>query len=83
MLSFAHDTALVRSSDNLSDSIPELNNELNKVYTWLNLNKMGFNTSETCYMIFGPTKMTFPHNVNVVKINNIPMNRIGDDNYET
>ena len=33
-------------------------------------------------MIFGPTKMTFPHDDNVAKIN-IPMNRIGDDDNET
>ena len=84
VLSFADDTTLVKSSDNLSDSIPEINNELNKVYTWLNLNKMAINISKTCYMIFGPTKMTFPHNIdNIVNINNIPINRIGDNNNET
>ena len=33
-------------------------------------------------MIFEPTKMTFPNDDNVVKINDIPINRIGDDNNE-
>ena len=51
---FADDTNIYYESDSLLDLEKTINKELNKLYLWLNLNRLSLNIDKTNYIIFHP-----------------------------
>jgi hypothetical protein len=49
---FADDTNLLMSHKNLNTLIDKMNEELVKINTWLQLNKLLFNLTKTNFMLF-------------------------------
>ena len=64
LLSFADDTTLYQSSNNLVSLYFHINNELKNVSNWLSANKLSLNISKTKYMIFSSnTRLNIPPNL--------------------
>ena len=64
-----------------SDTSTLINTELDKIFQWLNSNKLSLNVSKTKYMIFHPsTKKQDLNSINL-HINNTPIERIKDFNF--
>ena len=76
---FADDTMFLNSSNNLKTLIYEANLELNKASSWFKANRLSLNVKKTKYMIFRNKYMYFDDNICNLKIDNIPLERIGDD----
>ena len=57
LLSFADDTTIYASSNNINDTLTIINNinEMTKLYEWLCVNKLSINISKTNYSLFGPS----------------------------
>ena len=53
-LLFADDTNLFCTGDNLRDTIQQINEELPKIYSWVNANKLSLNIDKTNFMLFTP-----------------------------
>ena len=51
---FADDTNIYCESDDLLDVEKTVNKELEKLYLWLNVNRLSLNVSKTNYIIFHP-----------------------------
>lgn len=54
VLNFADDTLFYMKFKNKNNMEIKLNNELDKIYSWLNNNHLRVNTSKTKYMVFAP-----------------------------
>lgn len=67
-LLYADDTNLLITGKDLPNTIQILNNELNNIHTWLQVNKLSINLSKTNYMIFTNSKL--PQHLPPIKINN-------------
>ena len=73
---YADDTFLINTSLNLNktEDIATLNNEFNKIYQWLTINKLTLNISKTKYMIFtskNRTPVTCSLKVNDIQIEKV------------
>ena len=51
---FADDTNIYHESNSLNDLERTVNKELNKLYLWLNLNRLSLNIDKTNFIIFHP-----------------------------
>jgi hypothetical protein len=71
---YADDTNLLISGKNLTQTIHLLNQELNKIHSWLQTNKLSINLTKTNYIIFSTNK-GHP-NLPCVKINNTPITQV-------
>ena len=69
MVLFADDTNAFLSGHDLKELESTLNDELQKIETWLRANKLSLNIKKTHFIIFKPKKKKNNHNVNI-KINN-------------
>ena len=75
---YADDTSLINTSLNLNktEDIATLNNEFNKIYQWLTINKLTLNISKTKYMIFTSKNRT-PVTCSL-KVNNIQIEKVSE-----
>ena len=79
---FADDTSFQISSSNPIKLFADSNEELGKVATWCNCNKLTINVSKTKYIIFRQKNMILPNNNLILKIGNEEIERIGHDQEE-
>ena len=77
LLSFADDTTLYISGNNLRTLTENINKELKNVYIWLCENKLSLNIDKTKFMVIGPTGATLNYELNLL-INNINIKQIGN-----
>ena len=56
LLLFADDSNAFVSGKNLDETIDTMNMELNKLVTWLNVNKLSLNIEKAHYMLFTNNK---------------------------
>ena len=75
---YADDTSLINTLLNLNktEDIATLNNEFNKIYQWLTINKLTLNISKTKYMIFTSKNRT-PVTCSL-KVNNIQIEKVSE-----
>ena len=78
---YADDTTLINTSINLNNdqNVVILNQELDKIYQWLNTNKLSLNISKTKFIIFAPKNKKV--NNPLITINNLRINRVSDFNF--
>lgn len=64
---FADDTLLTLETTNVPDGIKKINEDLQKIYFWLNQNKLKLNVCKSKYMIVGENSVRnlFQENINV------------------
>ena len=74
LILFADDTNLFRSGSDLSVVCREISDELNKLYTWFNVNKLSLNVTKTNYMIFSNKNVATDSNI---LINGADIERVG------
>ena len=65
---FADDTNIYYESASLQDLEKTINKELNKLYLWLNVNRLSLNVDKTNYIIFHPYNKPVKHHI-TIKIN--------------
>ena len=83
ILSFADDTTLYISDHNLISLFGKVNEEINKLYKWFCANKLSLNANKTKYIVIRPKHRRCDlDNMNVL-INDIPLNRIGQNCVDT
>ena len=70
---FADDTNIYHESNSLNDLERTVNKELNKLYLWLNLNRLSLNIDKTNFIIFHPYNKPLKQQV-TIKINNTAIN---------
>ena len=70
---FADDTNIYHESNSLNDLERTVNKELNKLYLWLNLNRLSLNIDKTNFIIFHPYNKPVKQQV-TIKINNTAIN---------
>ena len=71
---FADDTNMFISGRNIDEMIDVMNNELVRLVTWLNANRLSLNVNKTHYVIFRPGNSVIESHVNLY-INNQLLNR--------
>lgn len=71
---FADDTNVFIQGKNVKDIISNANLELDKIYIWLNANKLSLNIEKTKYMLFTNSRKNFVHNY--IKLNNIALEKV-------
>ena len=76
---FADDTGFLLSSPNIKSLEKQANSELNKASEWFKANKLTLNVAKTKYIVFRSPKMTFDQNTFDIKINNVSLERIGNN----
>ena len=76
LLLFADDSNAFVSGKNLDETIDTMNMELNKLVTWLNVNKLSLNIEKTHYMLFTNNKNL--NTCKTVKINNISISKLSN-----
>ena len=70
---FADGTNIYHESNSLNDLESTVNKELNKLYLWLNLNRLALNIDKTNFIIFHPYNKPVKQQV-TIKINNTAIN---------
>ena len=70
---FADDTDIYYVSASLQDLEKMINKELNKLYLWLNVNRLSLNIDKTNYIIFHPYNKPVKHHI-TIKINKKAIN---------
>ena len=70
---FADDTNIYYESNSLIDLESTVNKELNKLYLWLNLNRLSLNIDKTNFIIFHPYNKPFKQQI-TIKINKKAIN---------
>jgi len=79
VLSFADDTTISFSSNNIDTLYTTMNTELIKLNTWFEANKLCLNVNKTKYIVFRPSS-TFKNLDNkYININDQVLERIGND----
>ena len=80
---FADDTGFLISSTNIKLLEKQANTELSKAFEWFKANKLTLNVAKTKYIVFRSPKMRFDQNTFDIKINNISLERIGNNCKDT
>ena len=81
-IKYADDTSLINSNICIGrDNLTIINDELNKVYTWLCTNRLSLNIKKTKFMIFHNKNKKIIHLVPNITINNIMIERVEDFNF--
>ena len=70
---FADDTNIYYESDSLNDLERTINKELDKLYLWLNVNRLSLNIDKTNFIIFHPYNKPLKHHI-TIKINKKAIN---------
>ena len=92
LICFADDSTLILSlcycnihcpkcNDNNKFDINEINNELNKIFNWLCINKLSINLRKTKYMLFKNRNRQLDSFENDLKINNIKLDQVSEFRY--
>ena len=63
------------------DNLTIINDELNKVYTWLCTNRVSLNIKKTKFMIFHNKNKKIIHLVSNITVNNIMIEHVEDFNF--
>ena len=74
---FADDMNIYYESNSIQDLEKTINKELNKLYLWLNVNRLSLNIDKTNYKIFHPYNK--PMKQHIIKINN----KAGNTKFQT
>jgi len=86
LLSFADDTTVSLSSDNISSLYQNMNHELKNLNTWFEANRLCLNAKKTKYIIFSPNKKYlyyYPRNdYNQIYLNGQVVDQIRSDGDE-
>ena len=81
-IKYADDTSLLNSNICIGrDNLTIINDELNKVYTWLCTNRLSLNIKKTKFMIFHNKNKKIIHLVPNITINNIMIEPVEDFNF--
>ena len=80
---FADDTGFLVSSTDLKALELQANAELSKAYEWFKANKLTLNITKTKYIVFRTPKMKFDQTLLNIKINDVPLDRIGHNCKDT
>ena len=78
-LLFADDTTLQISSSNIKELYLTANRELELIYQWFKANKLALNTSKTKYILFRKPDMNVDFSHLDLLIENVPIERIGNN----
>ncbi len=78
VISFADDTTVYHSGPDLTKVMRTLNDEMAKLFRWLNANKLSLNLSKTKYMIFGSNHAIRKNSPGDLIINNQLITRVGN-----
>ena len=70
---FADDTNIYYESNSLQELEKTINKELNKLYLWLNINRLSLNIDKTNYLIFHPYNKPMKKHI-TIKINKKAIN---------
>ena len=70
---FADNTNIYYESNYIQDLEKTINKELNKLYLWMNVNRLSLNIDKTNYIIFHPYKKPMKRHI-TIKINNKAIN---------
>jgi hypothetical protein len=81
-LSFADDTTLLVTDQNVTYLYKRASTELNLLNDWLGANKLALNTDKTKYMIFCPKHRKYINSNLKLSINNITLSQVGDNKKE-
>lgn len=73
---FADTTILIASNHNINELVSQSNDELIKISTWLQYNKLFLNIDKTNYIIFHSRHKMIPTDIIKLKINNIKIVQI-------
>lgn len=76
---FADDTMIVVKDSNINTAIEKLNDDLNRVYNWLNARKLMLNIDKTKWMLIARSKIE--GKLPEVKIDNIVIERVSQMKY--
>ena len=79
-MSYADDTAIISADKTLQLAIEKMNKYLDKVYQWLDLNKLALNINKTVYIKFGLCKKSIPRNISV-KLNDSELKNVESHKY--
>jgi len=79
IISFADDTTVYTSGNNINETIRTTNIELEKIFEWFCANKMQLNTNKSKFSIFGPMQTRLPNVLNDICINNQIITRTGNN----
>ena len=80
-IKYADDTSLLNPSFNFDNyDLTMVNDELNKVYNWLCINRLSLNIKKTKYMIFLNKNKPIDHSP-IINIKNIPVDQVTDFNF--
>ncbi len=78
LLSFADDTTVSISSENIPVLYQSMNSELEKLNTWFRANRLCLNVNKTKYILFSPNyNRIIPNNVSI-SLNGQKVNQIGN-----
>jgi hypothetical protein len=73
---FADDTTIYHTNNNIYELKSTMNNTLNKLHTWCQINKIDLNLAKTKYMIFHNKVSHNPNASFPIHINNTPIERV-------
>ena len=75
---YADDTVLYYSSNNLNQAVNNIQNDLAKLSSWCDINKLTINCKKTKYCVYGMRKIVKrSKNVDIIlSLNNIPLERV-------
>lgn len=71
---FADDTMMVVKDSNVNNAIQKINEDLDRIYNWLNTKKLMLNIDKTKWMLLAKGKI--PNNLSDVKIANSTIERV-------
>lgn len=80
LIAFADDTAIISAGKNWETVESNMNIQLDKVFRWLESNKLSLNVEKTVFMTFGSYCTSVPEVMNIA-INNKNLNRVEQCKY--
>ena len=82
ILSFADDTTLLVSHNDLDVLYTSANEEISNLYSWFCSNKLSLNPQKTKFIILKPPNTRIDHANHSININNTCLQRVGKDQLE-
>ena len=76
---FAHDTNLFCTGTDLKEITRLVNEEISKIYEWVNANKLSLNIDKTNFMLFTPKN--FSHCIDDIVINQIKIQKVKETKF--
>ena len=82
LLSFADDTTVSLSSDNVQLLFRKMNTELEKLNTWFKANRLCLNVKKTKFILFRPVSRKIPHHNENIYFNGQVVDQISNNTLE-